>query len=222
MRRNLLDRVGRIISGATNSLISSIEDEMPESILTETLADIYKADEELALEIGELEALNSIDIRKSRQLDEQYNKLGDNMTLESATESLQRAGIRRQIEIEKAQSLINNTIANRNNEIQALTTKRGEVEGVKAQIEEKLNQVRSMANVQNEIQNGVMSRGGRVARTDRILNEAKATGHRFVPTASTTLEDSEEVDKLLQLDTDREVEARLALLRGGDETEASA
>jgi len=215
MKRNLLDRAGRIVSAASHFLISSLEDQMPMAILEESLRDLYEIDSEIALEIGQLEAYNALDLEQARNLNADHITITQNLTITSDI-NLQRAGIKRQVSIEKAQTEIDTTITTRRVEITTLTNKRAEVEATGKQIQKKIEDLIALESVEAKVENGhASSSGGVLTRAGAIISDAEYTSQRLVSTSNVNLdEDSEDLDRLMNLTTDREVEARLALLRG--------
>lgn len=113
MKESLTGRVGRIISGSMNAIITAVENAAPEVVMEETIREVDSAIEEVRTELGRQVAAKHL--ANTRLMEE--NRLHDELTEQIATavkegrDDLAEAGIARQLDIEAQIPVLERAIA---------------------------------------------------------------------------------------------------------------
>ncbi|HEY0634950.1 MAG TPA: PspA/IM30 family protein [Gammaproteobacteria bacterium] len=102
MKESLAGRVGRIISGSANALVSAVENAAPEMVLEETIREIDGAIDEVRTELGRQVAAKHLANTRLMEENRKHDDLAEQITTAVAEgrDDLAEAGIARQLDIE--------------------------------------------------------------------------------------------------------------------------
>ena len=102
MQDKLTNRVGRIISGSLNSLVSALENSVPEAVLEEALREIDAATDELRTELGKVIAQRHLAERRLTAEKRTHHHLSGQIeiAISEQRDDLAKAAIARQLDIE--------------------------------------------------------------------------------------------------------------------------
>lgn len=225
MKENLTSRVGRIISGSVNAVISTVENAAPEMILEEAVREIDGAIDDVRAELGRATA--SKHLANNRMMEE--NQLHEELSEQIATavasnrDDLAEAGIAQQMDIEVQMPILERAIADASEKEKELE---GYIQALQAKKREMREAIKQVAESRQEAQASVGEAGvatgsdvaGRVAKAesafDRIME--KQTGlaaGRGMPNAGTAAKLAE----LEELSRSNRIKERLAALKADSE-----
>ena len=113
MREKLIGRVGRIISGSFNSLVSSIENAVPESVMEEAIREIDGAIDEVQSEMGKIIANNHLANKRLMEENRNHKDLSEKIELAVSEnrDDLAEAAIAKQLDIELQIPILESTIS---------------------------------------------------------------------------------------------------------------
>ncbi len=112
MKEKLINRVGRIISGSVHSLIDTIENAAPETVLSEAIREIESAIDEVRTELGKVVAKKHLASSKLMEENKKHEDLSEKIELavKEKRDDLAEAAISRQLDIETQIPILEITI----------------------------------------------------------------------------------------------------------------
>jgi phage shock protein A len=146
MKEKLISRVGRIISGSVHSLIDSLENAAPETVLSESIREIESAIDDLRNELGRMAAKNHLAGSKLMEENKKHRDLGEKIALavRENRDDLAEAAIARQFDIEAQIPILEATIEDCNNQEKELENYINALQAKKREMKEELIQFRNM------------------------------------------------------------------------------
>jgi phage shock protein A len=102
MKDNIRTRIGRILTGTANSIVSKIEGLAPEVVLQQAIHEVDSAIDEVKVEQGKIKAQKHHVGKAITRLNMEHDKIAGEMEVASqqGREELLKAGISRQLDIE--------------------------------------------------------------------------------------------------------------------------
>lgn len=112
MKEKLISRVGRIISGSVHSLIDSLENAAPETVLSESIREIESAIDDVQNELGQLVAKKHLAGSKLMEENKKHEDLSEKIqiAIKENRDDLAEAAIARQLDIEAQIPILETTI----------------------------------------------------------------------------------------------------------------
>lgn len=223
MKEKLINRVGRIISGSVHSLIDSIENAAPETVLNEAIREVEIAIDDIRSELGQIVAKKHLASTKLMEENKKHEDLGEKIELavEQNRDDLAEPAIARQLDIEAQIPVLEATIDDCNeqekeleNYINALLAKRREMNEELIQFREsaKTASLSSVPLPQEDGQNSVESRVSKAESAfDRVME--RATGIHG-QTGSPGRKSSAQLAELEELARKSKIQERLARIKG--------
>lgn len=138
MNESLARRVGRLVSGSLNALVSAVETAAPESVMEQAIREIDAAIDEVRAELGQQIAQKHVTSKRLMEENTRHEALAEQLELAVAQgrDELAEAGIAEQMDIEARLPVLEATIADclaREKEldayVQALQAKRRDMRG---------------------------------------------------------------------------------------------
>ncbi len=144
MKERLIGRVGRIISGSFNSLIDSIENVAPETIMSEAIREIDAAIDDVRVELGRVVASKHLANSRLMEENRKHEDLGEKIELaiREGREDLAEAAISQQIDIEAQIPVLENTISDCGSSEKELESYISALQAKKREMQEDLRQFR--------------------------------------------------------------------------------
>ncbi len=142
MKEKLINRVGRIITGSVHSLIDSIENAVPETVLSEAIREIESAIDEVRTELGKVVAKKHLASSKLMEENKKHEELGEKIELAVTKnrDDLAEAAISRQLDIEAQIPILEKTIDDCNEEEKELENYVNALQAKKREMKEELIQ----------------------------------------------------------------------------------
>lgn len=142
MKEKLINRVGRIITGSVHSLIDSIENAVPETVLSEAIREIESAIDEVRTELGKVVAKKHLASSKLMEENKKHEELGEKIELAVTKnrDDLAEAAISRQMDIEAQIPILEKTIEDCNEEEKELENYVNALQAKKREMKEELIQ----------------------------------------------------------------------------------
>ncbi len=146
MKEKLISRVGRIISGSVHSLIDSIENAAPESVLAESIREIESAVGDVRDELGKVIAKKHLASSKLMEENKKHEDLSENIELavNEKRDDLAKAAIARQLDIETQIPILEATIDDCNDQETELENYVNALQAKKREMKEELIQFRNI------------------------------------------------------------------------------
>ncbi len=146
MKEKLISRVGRIISGSVHSLIDSLENVAPETVLSESIREIESAIDDLRSELGQIVAKKHLAGSKLMEENKKHNDLSEKIALavKENRDDLAEAAIARQFDIEAQIPILEVTIDDCNGQEKELENYINALQAKKREMKEELLQFRNM------------------------------------------------------------------------------
>ena len=112
MKERLISRIGRLISGSFNSIVDSIENAAPETVMAEAIREIDVAIEDVRAELGRTIASKHLASNRLMAENKDHEELSDKIELALANqrEDLAEAAVARQLDIEAQIPVLEATI----------------------------------------------------------------------------------------------------------------
>ncbi len=113
MKEAVSSRVGRLIAGSVNALISSVEDAAPAMVMEQALREIDGAADDVRAELGKVLATRHLATRRLAEERQRHATLGEQIELAVAQsrEDLAEAAIARQLDIEAQIPVLEGAVA---------------------------------------------------------------------------------------------------------------
>ncbi len=113
MSERLWKRVGRIVSGSVNSIVSSIEGAVPESVMEESIRDVETAMDDVRDELGKVVAGKHLANKRLMTMNQKYEELTGQIELavRENRDDLAEVAIGKQMDIEAQIPILEATIA---------------------------------------------------------------------------------------------------------------
>lgn len=223
MKESLAGRVGRIISGSANALISAVENAAPEVVLEEIIREIDGAIDDVRTELGR--QLAAKHLANNRLMEE--NRAHDELSEQIATavaegrDDLAEAGISRQLDIEAQIPILERAIAEAGDKERELE---GYAQALLARKREMREELKRLAAARAESSSVAIGGAGaanstvasRVAKAeaafDRILEKQSGLGGgRATPDAA----NAAKLAELEELTRNNRIKERLAAVKAG-------
>ncbi|MBI9090042.1 MAG: PspA/IM30 family protein [Desulfobacterium sp.] len=146
MKEKLISRVGRIISGSVHSLIDSLENAAPETVLSESIREIESAIDDLRTELGQILAKKHLAGAKLLEENKKHGDLSEKIVLavKENRDDLAEAAIARQFDIEAQIPILEITIDECNGQEKELENYINALQAKKREMKEELIQFRNM------------------------------------------------------------------------------
>lgn len=225
MKESLTGRVGRIISGSVNALISAVENAAPEVVMEEAIREIDGAIDEVRTELGRQLAAKHLANNRLMEENRKHEELAEQIAtaVSEGRDDLAEAGIARQLDIEAQIPVLERAIAETGDQERELE---GYVQALLAKKREMREELKRFASVREESaaaasgQGSSTSAGGSVTNRvskaeeafDRILE--KQTGLAG-GTASPDAANASKLAELESLTRNNRIKERLAALKAG-------
>ncbi len=223
MKESLTGRVGRIISGSVNALISAVENAAPEVVMGETIREIDGAIDDVRTELGRQIAAKHLANNRLMEENRQHDELTEQITTAVAEgrDDLAEAGIARQLDIEAQIPVLERAIAEAGDQERELE---GYVQALLAKKREMRDELKRLATVRDESAAATAgnstapeaggSVSGRVAKAeaafDRIMEKQTGLGGgKATPDAA----GAAKLAELEELTRNNRVKERLAALK---------
>jgi phage shock protein A len=222
MKESLAGRVGRIISGSANALISAVENAAPEMVMEETIREIDGAIDEVRTELGRQVAAkhlaNTRLMEENRKHDELAEQIGT--AVSEGRDDLAEAGIARQLDIEAQIPVLERAIIEAGEKERELE---GYVQALLAKKREMADELKRLITARAEssaVAAGGGNAGGSVASRvskaeaafDRIMEKQTGlAGGAATPNA----QHAAKLAELEELTRNNRIKERLAALKGG-------
>lgn len=225
MKENLTGRVGRIISGSVNALISAVENAAPQMVLEEAVREIDGAIDDVRAELGRVTASKHLANNRMMEENQRHEELAEQIAnaISADRDDLAEAGIAQQMDIEVQMPVLERAIADAAEKekelegyIQALQAKRREMRDAIKQMAESAQEAQATAG-----EAGVATQSDVAARVakaesafDRVME--KQTGlaaGRGTPNAETAAKLAE----LEELSRSNRIKERLAAIKADAE-----
>lgn len=225
MKDTVRNRIGRILTGTANTIVTKIEGLAPEVILEQAVREVDSAIDEAKVELGRFKVQKHHVSKAMLKLNTENDELEDQLVLaqEQGRDDLLEAGISRQLDIEDQLPALQNQmedLSHRHDELEraitGLLAKRNEMED--ELFEFKRNQAAAVAQAQEVGAAAGSAPGGnaqrKAERADRAFSQViqNATGVRRESLRSSSAE-AEQLLELSKLNKKARIESRLRELR---------
>ncbi len=222
MKESLAGRVGRIISGSANALVSAVENAVPEMVLEETIREIDGAIDEVRTELGRQVAAKHLANTRLMEENRKHDELAEQIATAVAggRDDLAEAGIARQIDIEAQIPVLERAIIEAGEKERELEGYVQALQGKKREMREELKRLVAARAEKDAVATGGSNAGASVASRvskaeaafDRIME--RQTG---LPGGAAT-PDAQSAAKLVELEEltrHNRIKERLAALKTG-------
>ena len=223
MKETLINRVGRIISGSVHSLIDSIENAAPETVLTEAIREVASPIHDTRQALGQLVAKKHLAGTKLGEENKRHKSLGEKIEIavSESRDDLAEAAIARQLDIEAQIPVLEATLKDCNdqekeleNYLNALMAKRREMNEELIQFRESAKGAGNtgLAERQASGQDNVESRVNKAETAfDRVIERATGLPGQAGATGRKTAAQLAELEELARKN---KIQARLARIKG--------
>lgn len=225
MKENLTGRVGRIISGSVNALISAVENAAPEVIMEEAIREIDTAIDEVRTELGRQIAAKHLANNRLMEENRKHDELAEQIATAVAEgrDDLAEAGIARQLDIEAQIPVLERAIAEAGDQERELE---GYTQALLAKKREMRDELKRLAAARQESAAAASGSGtpgaagssvsSRVAKAeaafDRILEKQTGLGGG---TGTPDAANAAKLAELEELSRNNRIKERLAALKAG-------
>lgn len=222
MKESLTGRVGRIISGSINAVVSAVENAAPEVVMEETIREIDAAIDEVRTELGRQVAAKHLANNRLMEENRAHDELAEQIAAAVAQgrDDLAEAGIARQLDIEAQIPVLERAIAETGDKERELE---GYVQALLAKKREMREELKRLASVREEsaaVAAGDAASGSTVASRvakaeaafDRIMEKQTGlAGGKGTPDAASAAKLAE----LEELTRQNRIKERLAAVKAG-------
>lgn len=225
MKEKLIGRVGRIISGSFNSLISAIEDAVPETVMEEAIGEIDESIGDVRLELGKVVAnkhlANSRLMEENRKHEDLSEKI--ELALSENRDDLAESAISQQLDIEVQIPVLETTINECGSQEKELEGYISALHAKKRQMKEELSLYRKSleeaeniaASSEKELPNVSGSVEKKVAKAESVFERVmeKATG---IPLSQQSInrKDAANMSELEDMARKNRIQERLLAIKG--------
>lgn len=222
MKESLTGRVGRIITGSANALVSAVENAAPELVLEETIREIDGAIDEVRTELGRQVAAKHLANTRLMEENRKHDELSEQLAAAVAAgrDDLAEAGIARQLDIEAQIPVLERAIVDAGEKERELEGYVQALQGKKREMRDELKRLVAARAESDAVAAGSASGGGSVANR---VSKAEAAFDRIMekqsglPGAAST-PDAQSAAKLAELEEltrNNRIKERLAALKSG-------
>jgi phage shock protein A len=187
MKEPVSSRVGRLIAGSVNALISTVEDAAPEMVMEQALREIDGAADDVRAELGKLLATRHLATRRLAEENQRHATLGEQIELAVAQgrDDLAEAAIARQIDVEAQLPVLETAIADAHAQQKELEGYVAALAARRRELETELQQFRAAQKAAQAAQaGGGAAAGGGGASPARRVSEAETAFARVLQRAS--------------------------------------
>jgi len=220
MKESLTGRVGRIISGSANALVSAVENAAPEMVMEEIIREIDGAIDEVRTELGRQVAAKHLANTRLMEENRKHEELSEQITTAVAQgrDDLAEAGIARQLDIEAQIPVLERAIIEAGDKEHELEGYVQALLGKKREMREELKRLATVRAESSAVAAGGSSGGGSVANR---VSKAEAAFDRIMerqsglPGGSAT-GDAQSAAKLVELEEltrNNRIKERLAVIK---------
>jgi len=212
MSEGLFKRIGRLVSASANSLVDSLENAAPTSVMEEAIREIDSAIADVREQLGKVEAARYLSTKSLNSDNTRHAELQEQIevAVSQGRDDLAEAAIARQMDIEAMIPVVEKSIADSDAEIRELNAYIQALQAKKREMQDTLKQYQQVttAATQAEHANSAAVATQVEQATDafnRILNTAGAPG---VSNA-----DDRKLAELEQLSRQNRIQERLARVK---------
>jgi phage shock protein A len=223
MKESLSGRVGRIVSGSMNAIVSAVENAAPELVMEEAIREIDGAVDEVRHELGRQIAARHLASKRLQEEHHAHDTLAGQIAtaVASGRDDLAEAGIARQLDIEAQLPVLEHAITEASNKERELE---GYVQALLGRKREMREELRRLASAREEAAVAAASGAGasatgdstasRVARAeaafDRIMeNQSGLSGGR----PGVDADSAAKLAELEELSRQNRIKERLAAMK---------
>jgi len=225
MKEKLINRVGRIISGSFHSLIDSIENAAPETVLTEAIREIESAIDEVRTELGKVVAKKHLASSKLMEENKKHEDLSGKIELavKESRDDLAEAAISRQLDIETQIPILEATIDDCNDQEKELENYVNALQAKKREMKEELvlfkNAIKdsNMSSGNDSVPDGSGSVESQVEKAEsvfeRVIENTTGIPGQNVVSGRKTAAQLAELDKIARKN---KIQERLSKIKGNN------
>lgn len=227
MKETLINRVGRIISGSVHSLMDSVENAAPETVLTEAIREVESAIDDIRQDLGQVVAKKHLAGTKLMEENKRHENLGEKIKIAVGEnrDDLAEAAIARQFDIEAQIPVLEATLKDCNNQEKELENYLNALMARRREMNEELIQFRESAKAagnttllepQSGGQDSVESRVNKAETAfDRVIERATGLPGQAGATGRKTAAQLAELEELTRKN---QIQERLARIKGDAES----
>lgn len=227
MKETLINRVGRIISGSVHSLMDSVENAAPETVLTEAIREVESAIDDIRQDLGQVVAKKHLAGTKLMEENKRHENLGEKIKIAVGEnrDDLAEAAIARQFDIEAQIPVLEATLKDCNNQEKELENYLNALMARRREMNEELIQFRESAKAagnttllepQSGGQDSVESRVNKAETAfDRVIERATGLPGQAGATGRKTAAQLAELEELARKN---QIQERLARIKGDAES----
>ncbi len=204
MKESLTGRVGRIISGSMNAIISAVENAAPEVIMEETISEIDGAIDEVRTELGRQIAARHLANNRLMEENRNHDELAEQIAtaVTQGRDDLAEAGIARQLDIEAQIPVLERAIAEAGDKERELE---GYVHALQAKKREMREELKRLVTVREESSSVAAGDSGAAGTVASRVAKAEAAFDRIMEkqtglSAGTATPDASSAAKLAELE----------------------
>lgn len=183
----MISRIGRIISGSFNSLIDSIENAAPETVMAEAIREIDAAIEDVRVEMGRTVANKHLANHRLMEENKKHEDLSENieLALNKDREDLAEAAVAQQLDIEAQIPILEATIKECSDQEKELEGYINALLAKKRQMQEELR-IYKKSRTENQADNESTSSPGNVTTdgVDSRVRKAESAFERIMEKAT--------------------------------------
>jgi len=225
MKETLINRVGRIISGSVNSLIESIENAAPESVLTQAMREVESAIDDIRQELGQVLAKKHLAGTKLMEENKRHEDLAGKIELavNENRDDLAEAAIARQLDIEAQIPVLKATISDCDDQEKELENYLNALMAKRREMNEELIQFRQTAKAAGDQVSSDSPAGSNADRVESRVSKAESAFDRVIERATglpgqagtSSRKTAAQLAELEELARKNKIRERLAQLKGG-------
>ncbi|MCP3940474.1 MAG: PspA/IM30 family protein [Desulfobacteraceae bacterium] len=181
MKERLIGRVGRIISGSVHSLIDSLENIAPESILSESIGEIESAIDDVRNELGRMVAKKHLASSKLMEENKKHENLNEKIevAVKENRDDLAEAAIARQLDIESQIPILETTINDCSHQEKELENYVNALQAKKREMKEELLQFQKLVEKEN-IFSGMTPSSEKSGNIENKVSKAESSFQRVM------------------------------------------
>lgn len=219
MKESLTNRVGRLISGSFNALVSAMEDAAPEIVMEEAMREIDSAIDEVRVELGRQTATRHLANQRLEKEQTQFIKLQEQVdtAVQAGRDDLAKVGIARQLDIEAQLPVLRQAVSEAENKEQELEAFIKALQAKKREMQEELRQLREAQNQASQTVPHAESNqvNAKVARAESTFSRLMEKHSGLVSGSSTG--DAAKLAELEELARQNRIKERLAAIKAKGE-----
>lgn len=223
MKEKLINRVGRIVSGSFNSLVTALESAAPETVMNEAIREIDSAIDEVRVELGKVIAGKHLANTRLMDENKRHEELVEQIeiAIKENRDDLAEAAISRQMDIEAQIPVLETTISESSAQEKELE---GYINALQAKKRQMADELRLFKESQKEAesqtaQDNSASASGNIASK---VSKAESTFQRVFENATgissaNNAEDMKKASQLAELEEmarKNRIQERLAAIKG--------